>query len=36
MIFLVQDGWRKILLGITTIEEVLAVATMDYSVDETP
>ncbi len=35
MIFLVQDGWRKILLGVTTIEEVLAVATMDYSVDET-
>lgn len=35
MTFLVQDGWRKILLGITTIEEVLAVATMDYSIDET-
>lgn len=34
MTFLVQDGWRKILLGLTTIEEVLAVATMDYSVDE--
>lgn len=35
MTFLVQDGWRKILLGVTTIEEVLAVATMDYSTDET-
>lgn len=34
MTFLVQDGWRKILLGVTSIEEVLAVATMDYSIDE--
>jgi general secretion pathway protein E len=34
MTFLVSDGWRKVLLGVTSIEEVLAVATMDYTVDE--
>jgi type II secretory ATPase GspE/PulE/Tfp pilus assembly ATPase PilB-like protein len=34
MTFLVSDGWRKVLLGLTSIEEVLAVATMDYTVDE--
>jgi general secretion pathway protein E len=34
MTFLVQDGVRKILMGLTTIEEVLAVATMEYSVGE--
>jgi general secretion pathway protein E len=34
MILLVQDGVRKIALGLTTVEEVLAVATMEYTVSE--
>ena len=33
MTLLVQDGIRKIAQGLTTIEEVLAVATMEYTVD---
>jgi general secretion pathway protein E len=34
MTLLVQDGVRKIALGLTTVEEVLAVATMEYTVEE--
>jgi general secretion pathway protein E len=33
MTLLVSDGVRKIALGLTSIEEVLAVATMEYTVD---
>lgn len=33
MTLLVQDGVRKIAQGLTTVEEVLAVATMEYTVD---
>lgn len=33
MTLLVQDGVRKISQGLTTVEEVLAVATMEYTVD---
>ena len=33
MTLLVQDGVRKIAEGLTSIEEVLAVATMEYTVD---
>lgn len=34
MTLLVQDGVRKIAQGLTTVEEVLAVATMEYTVEE--
>jgi general secretion pathway protein E len=34
MTLLVQDGVRKIGQGLTTVEEVLAVATMEYTVEE--
>ena len=34
MTFLAQDGMRQILAGATTVEEVLAVATMEYSVGD--
>lgn len=34
MTLLVQDGVRKIAEGLTTVEEVLAVATMEYTVEE--
>lgn len=34
MILLVQDGIRKIAAGLTSVEEVLAVATMEYTVEE--
>ena len=33
MTLLVQDGVRKIAQGLTTVEEVLAVATMEYTVE---
>jgi general secretion pathway protein E len=34
MTLLVQDGVRKIAQGLTTVEEVLTVATMEYTVEE--
>jgi general secretion pathway protein E len=33
MVLLVQDGVRKIAQGLTSVEEVLAVATMEYTVE---
>jgi len=34
MTVLLEDGIRKIREGVTTIEEVLAVATLDQMIDE--